>query len=294
MGEDADPWLEIVPHDPATSDLLLRFERSCDVTPRSFFVTPVLPADVTLTADGRLLRWGQGGYLGTGPAELVIRQLSPSGLAQVQRDVLDLPALQSSADYGLEQIPNIPDPPGHGTCANAFWLGEGAAQVEVHATGLQGSEEGVYWVPSPERQALDELAAQLMDLEPWLGPAAWSESADRAFASGSYLFWVERWDPGVPSPAPPSVAGAAWPFDSPIDQFGDPVGQARCGHLDLGQAFEVLRLMRGAGVPLNAFGDSQGEASLDRVASGTFATGADRFSFILTPRGPDGYPSCTG
>jgi hypothetical protein len=109
--------------------------------------------------------------------------------------------------------------------------------------------------------------------------------------SGSYLFWLES-----PSDPPagvdaPSVTGAAWPFEGPIEQFGNPVGQARCGHLDLGQAFEMLRLMRDLGVGTHAYGDDR-QLSLDGVGAGAFATDAGWFSFWLTPRSPDGYPNC--
>jgi hypothetical protein len=89
MGDGATPWLEAVPAEPATSELLLRFQRDGDVTPRSMSGIPVFPPDLTLTADGRVvLGWRSN----------VVRQLSPSGFAQIQRDVLDLPVLQTSAD----------------------------------------------------------------------------------------------------------------------------------------------------------------------------------------------------
>ncbi len=116
-------------------------------------------------------------------------------------------------------------------------------------------EEALYMVASPERRALDELALHLTDLEAWLGPAAWAEPVAKPYVGSSYLFWLT---PAGDTPPPevdaPSVTGAAWPFDGPIDQFGDPVGEERCGHLDLGQAFETLRLMREHGGPDESFG----------------------------------------
>ena len=284
-GDGGPPWLEAVPVEPTTSELLVRFQRDCDVTPRSMSGGIVFPPDLTLTADGRVvLGW-------TSP---VVRQLSPSGLAQLQRDVLDLPVLQDSADYSLERLPNIPDPPGHGVCINSFWLGEGAARVVVTAVHWMGQEEGVYWVPSPERRALDELAIHLLDVEAWLGPAAWSEPVGRRYVGSSYLFWLEPpFDtPPPPEVVAPSVTDAAWPFDGPIAQFGEPVGQARCGYLTLGQAFETLRLMRVLGVPASTFGETSRQLSLDGLGSGTFATDAGWSYFLLTPRSRDGYPGC--
>ncbi len=162
------------------------------------------------------------------------------------------------------------------------------------AVAWLGAEEGVYWVPSPERKVLDELAIHLDSAEAWLGAAAWSEPVARGYASSSYLFWLEppsnTLREGVDAPP---VTGAAWPFDGPIEQFGEPAGQARCGYLDLGQAFETLRLMRERGVPTQTVATaSPRQLSLDSVGYGTFSTGAGWFSFWLTPRSPDGYPNC--
>jgi len=286
MGDGGAPWLEAVPTDPATSELLLRFQRDGAVTPRMFSDIPVFPPDLTLTADGRVvLGWRSN----------LVRQLSPSGLAQVQRDVLVLPLLQESADYDVEHLPGAPDGPGHEVGFNTFTLGEGTARVVVTAVAWLGEEDGVYWVPSAERRVLEELAIHLLDVESWLGAAAWSEPVTRPYVSSSYLFWL-----GPPNDAPPpadvgapSVTGAAWPFDGPIEQFGESVGRERCGYLDLGQAFETLRLMRELGVPTSAFADPPPrQLSLDGVGVGSFATDAGWYYFWLTPRSPDGYPSC--
>jgi hypothetical protein len=282
MGGGARPWLATVPRDPAKSPLLLRVERDCDASLRGF-APPVVPGDVTLTADGRVV-------LISG----AVRQLSPSGLAQVQRDVLQLPALQASATYRLELLPGAPEAPGHGLCDNSFTLGEGTQRVFVSATNWQGDEEeATYWLPSPKRRALDELAMHLLNVEAWLGPAAWSEPVARRYVSSSYQFWLEP-----PSDSPlgidaPSLTGAAWPFDGPIEQFGEPVGEARCGYLELGQAFETLRLMRQRGVPTyGVLVDPPIEMALDGFGYGNFATDTGWFSFWLTFRSPDGYPNC--
>jgi len=287
------PWLEAVPAEPATSGLLLRFQRNCDSSPREPGGIPVWPPDLTLPADGRIVMWSGGGRLGTGTYRLAVRQLSPSGLAQFQRDVLDLPALQESADYVLELMPNSPESPGHGVCIGRFTLGEGTARVEVSAVGWLGSEEGVYWVPSPERRALDELAIHLEEVEVWLGAAAWSEPVARRYVSSSYLFWLE---PPSDTPPPgvdaPLVTGTAWPFAGPIEQFGEPVGQARCGYLDLSQAFETLRLMRSLGVDPGETTNPLLDLKLDGFGFGNVTTDAGWFSFWLTARSPDGYPSC--
>jgi hypothetical protein len=293
MGGGGEPWLEVVPRDAATSELLLRFQRDGDVTPREQGGIPVWPPDLTLTADGRVVVWSGGGSFGQGVDLLVVRHLSPSGLAQVQRDVLQLPALQASAAYVLEHRPGAPEAPGHGVGLHTFTLGEGTGRVDVTAVSWQYEEEAAYWMPAPERQALDALAIHLLDVEAWLGPAAWSEPVARPYVSSSYLFWLSAPSDTPPEGDYPSVTGAAWPFDGPIEQFGEPVGQARCGYVDLGQAFEMLRLMRQRGVPTYPFGVDAPHLSLDGFGSGNLATDAGWFNFWLTPRSPDGYPACT-
>jgi hypothetical protein len=181
-------------------------------------------------------------------------------------------------------------------CSNAFWLGEGASQVEVAAAGWLGEEEGVYWVPSPERRTLDELATNLLDIESWLGPAAWSEPVARPYVGGSYLFWLEPpVDPQPPDYDAPSAEGRSWPFDGPVEQFGEAVGEARCGYLTAGQAFETLRRMREWGVPMQAIGEGAAHLlALDGFGTGSFKTDAGLFYPWFTARSPDGYPSCDG
>jgi hypothetical protein len=281
MGGGAQPWLATVPSDPATSPLLLRVERACHVVELDTF--DWRPADLTLSTDGRFV-------LVSG----VVRQLSASGFAQVQRDALELPALQASAGYGLEPRPGAGEPPGHGACTNRFTLGEGTGRVIVTAVNWQGDEEeATYWLPG-ERRALDELALHLLDVEAWLGPGGWSEPAARRYVSSSYRFSLIANGSTPPDyvDAPP-VDGVPWPFDGPIEQFGEPVGGERCGYLDLGQAFETLRLMRQWGVPALANEvDPAPLLTLDRFGSGNFTTDAGWFSFWLTPRSPDGHPSC--
>jgi len=297
MGGDAGQWLDVVTADAATSDLLLRFERSCDVNPRSMSGIPVWPADLTVTSGGLVVFWSGGGSLGNSDGTMAVRQLNPSGLAKFRRDVLALPPLQESASYRLEHRPGAPEAPGHGVCGNSFIVGDGPDAVAVQATNWQGDEEeAAYWVASPARKALDELAMHLEQAEAWLGAEAWSDPVARPRVSGSYIFWLE---PPVDIPPEgvdaPTVSGLQWPFDGPIDQFGDPVEQARCGYLHTGQAFETLRLMRELGVFVHTLAAAPPrQAGLAAVGSGEFATDAGMFSFWISPRSPDGYPSCPG
>jgi hypothetical protein len=282
MGDGAVPWLDAVPPSPATSELLLRLERTCEAGPRSVGI-PVVPADLTLTADGRVV-----GISGA------VRRLSLAGLVRARRAVLESPYLQTSASYPIESLPGV-EPPGHGLCLNKFTLGEGAARIVVTADDWQGDEEeAAYNVPSPARRALGELTQQLFfDVDLGLGASAWADPVAGRYVSSSYLFWL-TWQGAAPPPDvdAPSMSGVGWPFDGPIEAFGEPVGQERCGYLDLSQAFETLSLMRSNGVVTYPMQEYDSELTLDRFGSGTFATDGGWFSFWLTPRSPDGYPAC--
>lgn len=283
MGGGAQPWLATVPADPGTSRLLLRLERGCD----AFEIGMTgFPANVTLTADGRVVVWSS-----------FVRQLSAAGLARVKSEVLGLPALQTTARFELESLPGVSGAPAHGACLNLFTLGGGTERVVVLATNWQGDEEeATYYVPSPERKALDELAMHLEDVERWLGSAAWSEPTARRYVSSSYQLWIFPQTGEPPSYADAaSVSGATWPFAGPIEEFGGTDPQQRCAYLDLGQAFETLRVMRERGVRVDAAGvDPTHQLALDGFGYGNFSTDAAWFSFWLTPRSPDGYPACPG
>ena len=139
-----------------------------------------------------------------------------------------------------------------------------------------------------------DRTSPLAMVEAWLGPSGWSDAAGRYVSSSYRLSIVRSGDVAPADVDAPSVRGAAWPFDGPIERFGGLVfGQERCGYLDLGQAFETLRLMRALGVPSFASGeDPPPELSLDRFGYGNFSTDAGWFGFGLTPRRPDGFPAC--
>jgi hypothetical protein len=293
-GRDAEPWLQAVPVQAPMKDVLLRFERGCEITPRSYASTD-LPADVTVTADGRVVYWLGGGTLGENDGKIAVRQLSPSGLAQFQRDVLSLPALRQSAEYRLQRLPGTPEPPGHGVCSNSFVIGAGSNAVVVNATNWQGDEEEAsYWVASPERKTLDELAHGLTEVEAWLGESAWSDPVARPYVSDSYMLWLEpRIDIPSDGTGAVSVSGVPWPFDGPIEMYGESVNGGRCGYLRAGQAFETLRFLRELGVIVHPLGlDQARPAGLDTLGFGDLATDSEWYSFWIMPRSPDGYPDC--
>jgi hypothetical protein len=249
----------------------LSLVRGCDNPPR-------LQPMMSISGEGRVV-------LAIGSWS--VRQLSAAGLARIRQEVLAAPLLQTSAEHLLERLPadssGIVGVPVHGMCTYTFTLGTGPAAVVVRSTSWNGdSEEAQFYMPSPERKELDRLANRLASVADWVTADGWSDAAWSPFASASFLLWVES----LAGPAPdgiPSAAGVTWPFAGAIEAFGDATGPGRCGYLQPTAASDTVRLLRGAGV----------DARLDAA---TYVTGlrtdAGWVKILLTPRAPDGFPTC--
>jgi hypothetical protein len=274
-GDDGGPWLISVSGDPGHGEVLLAFDYWCEMNP------PLHQPSLRLTDDGRIVvarhPLGEDGWR--------TWQLSGAGLDEVRRRVLDAPTLQHSGEYYHERLPNTPDPPGHGGCVYGFVVGTGADQVVVSSAMWFGDEEeAAYYVPSPERRELDGLANDLRDLEGWLGADAWAEPSPRRYIASTFLLTSAAQE-GEPWQSLPSSGATDWPFDGTIEQSGEPLddhGRARCGSLDLGQAFETVRLLRELGV----------EARIDGLWSFGLTHRDGWTDFLLSPRSPDGAPNC--
>lgn len=255
-----------------TSDLgpVVSLRRECENPPQ---VQPV----VTIASEGRVV-------LALG--DWSVRQLSPVGVDQVRQEVLEAPLLQTSAEYALERLPNptgVAGVPVHGSCTYIFTIGIGSDAVVVRSVSWNGDdEEAQFYVPSPERKELDRLANLLMSLGDWLTADAWSDESWLPYESASYLLWVDPQAGAAPDGIPSSM-GVTWPFAGAIDAFGDPIGAGRCGYLDMSQASETVGLLRDAGI----------ETGLNAATAVTgLRTDAGWVRILLTPRTPDGFPSC--
>ena len=271
-GEPGEPMLvdAVVPE----PDRLLSVSLGCPIPPPH--VRPV----ITITGTGRVIAPQAPGA----PGQWSVRQLSARGLARIRQEVLEAPLLQASAHYPLELLPDAGV--NAGSCdAYSFVVGDGADVVVVTSTPWQGDAyEASSAVPSPGRRELDRLAHLLASIGEWLDADGWIDPAWRPYAANSYLL---RTVANSEFPAPdgtPSSVGMTWPFAGPIEAFGDSVDQTnRCGYLDLPQAFETVRLLRGLGV----------DARLDTVTSNIeLSTDAGWITALLSPSAPDGIPNC--
>jgi hypothetical protein len=264
-GDDEDAWLATVTDEPGGS-ALLRFEQACDVS------GPLTLPPVTVTDDRRVV-------MGDFERGWAVWRLTDAGFDRLSEAVLDSPYLQSSAEYGLVARPDA-EPPGHGVCAYTFTLGSAAEPIVVRSVQWLGEEE-VFYEPSPERRALDGIAHGLSTLEDSLGPDAW-EAEPFPYVGGTFMASLAP----VGGPILPegiNVDPGALPAGTALGNLGDPPPGGVCGDLTIAEAFELARVLADAGAD---------DMALDRFSAAVFATDAGRFSLILSPQAPDGYPGC--
>ena len=135
----------------------------------------------------------------------------------------------------------------------------------------------MFYEPSPERKALDELAQRLQ--EPGLlTDAAW-ESPPGAYEADAFLAWIEI-DAG---PSPPGVPAAA-DLDvlGDVSTFGVAASIGRCGYLDSDEVEELAEAFAGSAAPLDPLVVSYLMAAAELGPA----------SIIVSPIMPDAYPTC--
>jgi hypothetical protein len=215
------------------------------------------------------------------------RSLTAAGLDQVDQEILSAPLLQASGDYRAQLDPSVDPvdiPIGIVHSTWMFTVGGGSDPIVVTSDAWLGDEvEAMYWVPSPERMELDRLARLLASVSDWIAAEDWTSADWVPYEAESYLLWVTAW--AEPLDGLPSVVGATWPFDGPIEEFGDVVATTpnfstdRCGYLDSVQATDVADTLSDAGV-------DPGNPNPDVMTDG------GRVTLYLSPRTVDGFPTC--
>lgn len=269
-GDGTDPWIVSVP-ERTTAEVLFRFRFACDVTP------PLVPPAFTLLTDGRVVVAGGGGWA---EGAWQVRQLTDAGLQQALAATVDRPELQRSAEFRPERRPGVGDPPGHGGCAYTFTAGSGVDGVVVRSTSWFGEpEESTYYLPSPERRSLDQLARQLMEGGTFLSGEAWAGPAER-YAADSFLVWMFP-EPSLGGADLPALTEPG-PLGSSLEEFGEPVPGGRCGYLAVADATSLGSSLAARGQPFSAYAISYGSVQADE----------DSYTLVISPRTPDGYPTC--
>jgi hypothetical protein len=267
----------------AVDELALRVVTGCG---GPTYPSHLLPT-ATLMADGTMI-W-QPIPAPTETGSLVVRSLTPEGLADLRERIFGGGLLDSSATHEPERRPGTPEPPGRGACVHTFTSGLGDDEVVVRAVEWLGDdEESAYYQPAPERQQLDELAQALRDPESLVAQDAWTDEAVPYVGPDYQLVLTPYRD--VPPYDTTDVSAIPLPVDGALDEFGTESGDPRpptmrCGIVTRDQAAAIVDALTASGF---------GEVGLDRATVGSldWAEGNGTVDLFLLPRMPDGFPEC--
>lgn len=222
--------------DPSAAALVLRLEGG-NVAGRIHLLT--------VLEDGRIITSDQGRL--NPPVE---RRLTAAGV-QLLRDELDATGLtNTSADYLPVAKPGV-EPPAYDGAGSALEVGLPGGGTAVITWVLFG-DDGLYFEPQPEAQALSALAARLSTLDQWLPASAWADAIAKPYTPARYRIFIltQQWG-GSLDGLPVESATVSWPLDKGIDAFGDDIqsgtDELRCGLVDAEQATAVIQALQAAG-----------------------------------------------
>lgn len=264
-GDAENRWITVAPPmEPA--DLAFRFQAACDVTP------PLNGPTLTVTADREVV------VASPDDATLWAGRLTPGAFADFMA-ALDLPALAETAEFRPELRPDAGEPPGHGLCVFAFNLGPATARVRVTSVSWFGDEEeSMYYLPAPERRALDELARGLMLGTDLFSDGSW-ETGPVPYEADAFLVWIWA-DAASPTTGAPPLDDLDQIGD--VTTFGEPIDGGRCGYLQLAAVRQVAE----------TFADTPSPLTLNAVSYLTAQTDAGWVNIVTSPLAPDGFPTC--
>ena len=271
-----EPSASPVAGDP--EELVLRLVTVCDTG-----ATQEIPR-MQLMADGTVIWYS----LAEEPAQITTRVLTADGLTEMREVIFSSGYLDESATYEPERKAGTPEPPGHGACVHSWTAEDGA--VVVRSTSWFGQEEeSTYYEPAPERQGLDRLASALASPESLVAEDAWT-GPESAYEGTEYqlLLHAVR-DSDVPSTGSPDASEVPWPFDGPLDEFGEPGFNEtyRCGNISRDEAMAIVDalIQPDAEHPI---------LTAPYYFSLEWAEGNGWAEVNMVPLMPDGFPPCAG
>lgn len=260
------------------SELVLRLDTICDVSP------PQSIPRISVMGDGTVIWYS----LADEAAQIMTRRLTPDGLAELTDYLFSGGLFSASAEYEPVQRPGTPEPPGHGACLHTYTADDGA--IVVRSTSWFGEpEESTYYEPAPERQALDQLASELLDPESLVADDAWSGAAAAYEGTEYQLLLHAVRDNFIPSTGSPDASEVPWPFEVPLDQFGQAGSDEtyRCGNISREAALAIVDAVANPDAEHPVVGPPF-------YASIEWAEGNGWAEVNMVPLMPDGYPECAG
>jgi hypothetical protein len=232
-----------------TVPLALRVEHSLDTG--RVWVISVYEDGHVLTPG---LTWGDfAGDAGDG-AWMLARRLTPGGVAQLGGEVMGTGLFGESGSYYPVPLPNV-DPPGRGASGYAITVGSGASAIAVAWTSLF-PDDATWYEPSPEREALDVLAARMLLFDTWLPADAWADRDACTVQAERFRVFIDAAPyGGLSEDLPPDIADVPWPLGGEILSWGAEVGfqppndsyhVMRCGIAPRADASRLVDQLRNA------------------------------------------------
>jgi hypothetical protein len=209
---------------------------------------------ISVYEDGRILTPGITPYELSTETWMLVRRLTAGGVDSLLSEVEATGLFETTASYNPVPLPGV-EPPGHGASGFSITV-SGKDPVVVTWTSVF-DDEPTYYQPSPEREALDELAAHLVDMDIWLPDDAWAWREPcpyRATTFGVIVVNPEPWG-GSLADLPADIADVEWPpggdiltWADPFDQAGtDPEVDGRCGTMPRAEAGGLVTDLAAAG-----------------------------------------------
>lgn len=208
---------------------------------------------ISIYDDGRVLTPG------TTPPEIsdeewmVVRFLTEAGVETLVSEVVDTGLFETSAQYPLVPLPGV-EPPGRGASGYSVTVARRSVQVVVGWTSVF-ADDATYYEPSPEREALDALAAHLVDFAAWLPTEAWASTEQCDYQAQRFLVFVEAqaWG-GSLDELPVDIADIDWPLGGEILAWGEEIDVSsafpgyvlRCGEVSRDDAATLGDSLRAA------------------------------------------------
>ena len=200
---------------------------------------------LTILEDGRVITSDRSGE--TAPLE---RRLTPVGI-QLVRDEMDATGLtDTTADFSPVAKPGI-EPPGFIGDLGHLEIGQPGGSTVVISWNLY-NDDGAFFQPQTEAEALQALRDRLTTLEDWLPAAAWAEPNAIPYAPDGYQITISSSAfGGNPDDLHPEVATLAWPAGvdrTDLDEVLDsPLEETRCRLIDGAEGMAVIAALQSAG-----------------------------------------------
>ena len=207
---------------------------------------------ITVLEDGRIISTSHQGT----SHPTVERRLKAAGV-QLLLDELDATGLTflTSADYYPVSKPGI-EAPGYGGAGPALEVGLPGGGTSV-TTWLFFGDDGLYFEPQPEAEALGALYARLTTLDEWLPADAWADANARPYEPAQYRVFVisNPWGGSLDDLV--EVSDVSWPVSASVrglvDQIvatmEEPNSSQQCNVLSAADAALMQASMVNAGVP---------------------------------------------